>query len=187
MPNYLQDGKHFTEHEMKMTTTSLFIFGVVSACSAGLFSDWLIRRKGLRFSRRFIAMICYTMMALLVFLSTEATSHMAVSACLISAFFFLPISVVNSFGACVDIGGERACTLAGIMNFFGQTGAFLMSIFFGRIVDFTHSFDAPQLLMAGVLMLGAFLWVGIDVSRKIILTAPDATSYQPMILPSLKS
>jgi hypothetical protein len=42
------------------------------------------------------------------------------------------------------------------MNFFGQTGAFIMSIFFGRIVYFTHSFDAQQLLMAGILMLGAF-------------------------------
>jgi ACS family glucarate transporter-like MFS transporter len=167
MPNYLQEGKHFSEQEMKMTTTWLFIFGIISACLAGFCSDWLIRRKGLRFSRRFIAMFCYSMMALLVFLSAENSNHLTVSLCLVSAHFFLPFTVVNGFSACVDIGGERACTLAGIMNFFGQTAAFTMSIFFGRIVDFTHSFDTPQFLMACVLLFGALLWIGIDASRKI--------------------
>jgi MFS transporter, ACS family, glucarate transporter len=167
MPNYLQEGKLFSEQEMKSTTTWLFIFGIISACLAGFCSDWLIRRKGLRFSRRFIAMFCYTMMALLIFLSAESSNHLAVSLCLVSAHFFLPFTVINSFSACVDIGGERACTLAGIMNFFGQTGAFTMSMFFGRIVDFTHSFDTPQFLMACILLLGASLWIGIDASRKI--------------------
>jgi hypothetical protein len=59
-----------------------------------------------------------------------------------------------------------------LMNFFGQTGAFIMSIFFGRIVDFTHSFDTPQFLMAGILLLGALLWIGIDASKKITLEPP---------------
>jgi hypothetical protein len=36
--------------------------------------------------------------------------------------------------------------VAGIINFFGQTGAFLMSIFFGRIVALSGSFDAPEFL-----------------------------------------
>ena len=103
-------------------------------------------------------------MALLVFLSAESSNHLTVSLCLVSAHFFLPITVVNSFSVCVDIGGERACTLAGIMNFFGQAGAFVMSIFFGRIVDFTHSFDTPQYVMAGVLLVAALLWMGIDAS-----------------------
>jgi hypothetical protein len=53
------------------------------------------------------------------------------------------------------------------MNFFGQTGAFLMSIFFGRIVDLSGSFDAPQFLMAGVLLAGALLWIRLDVTKGI--------------------
>jgi ACS family glucarate transporter-like MFS transporter len=112
------------------------------------------------------------MMALLIFISAKSSNHLTVALCLISAYFFQPVTVNNSFSACVDIGGSRACTLAGIMNFFGQTGAFIMSIFFGRIVDFTHSFDTPQFLMAGVLLLGALLWIGIDASKKITLEPP---------------
>jgi ACS family glucarate transporter-like MFS transporter len=168
MPNYLQEGKHFSEQEMKITTSCLFIFAILSAILAGFFSDWLIRRKGVRFSRRFIGICCSSIMALMVFLSAENSNHLAVALCLISAHFFLPFVVINSFSACVDIGGQHACTLAGVMNFFGQTGAFLMSIFFGRIVDFTHSFDTPQFLMAGILLLGGLLWIGIDASKKFI-------------------
>jgi MFS transporter, ACS family, glucarate transporter len=106
-------------------------------------------------------------MALLVFISAKSSNHRTVALCLIATHFLMPFIVINSFSACVDIGGERACTLAGVMNFFGQTGAFFMSIFSGRIVDFTHSFDTPQFLMAGILLLGALLWIGIDASKKI--------------------
>ena len=129
-------------------------------------------------------MFGYSMMALLVFLSAESSNHLTVSLCLLSAHFFMPFTVINSFSACVDIGGERACTLAGIMNFFGQTGAFIMSIFFGRIVDFTHSFDTPQFLMACVLLLGALLWIGIDASRKI--TFPIELKPGPIVASTLK-
>ncbi|HEV3327239.1 MAG TPA: MFS transporter, partial [Puia sp.] len=73
----------------------------------------------------------------------------------------------NSFASCVEMGGDRAGTVAGIMNFVGQTGAFLMSIFFGRIVDLSGSFDAPQFLMVGILLAGALLWIRLDVTKRI--------------------
>ena len=67
----------------------------------------------------------------------------------------------------VDIGGDSSATLAGIMNFVGQTGAFAMSVIFGKIVDFTHSFDAPQFVMIGILIIGRLCWLFIDASKKI--------------------
>ena len=58
--------------------------------------------------------------------------------------------------------------LTGVMNFCGQSGAFLMSMIFGRVVDATHSFEAPQYLMAIVLTIGGICWLGINASKKII-------------------
>gem|GEM_PF-4172192 len=40
-----------------------------------------------------------------------------------------------------------------------------ISIFFGRIVDLTQGFDAPQFAMIGVLFIGALIWIRIDVSK----------------------
>jgi hypothetical protein len=48
-----------------------------------------------------------------------------------------------SFATCVDIGGSNAGTVAGVMNFFGQIGGFLLSISFGKIADLSNNFTAP--------------------------------------------
>ena len=78
----------------------------------------------------------------------------------------------------MDIGGDRSATIAGMMNFVGQTGAFAISVIFGKIVDFTHSFDAPQFVMIGVLIIGGLCWLFIDASKQIKLE-----SKLPSILP----
>jgi hypothetical protein len=54
-----------------------------------------------------------------------------------------------------------------------------MSVIFGKIVDLTHSFDAPQFVMAGVLFIGGLCWLLIDASKKIMLEPKI-----PSILPS---
>ena len=139
----------------------------VSAFLSGFFSDWLIRKIGVRLARRLIGAVSFCLMAAAVLISAESSNHFVVAVCLISAHFFQSPNVINSFASCVEIGGDRAGTVAGIMNFVGQTGAFLMAIFFGRIVDLSGSFDAPQFLMVGVLLVGALLWIRIDVTKGI--------------------
>ena len=176
MPNYLQEGKRFSEEEMKLTTSAVFLLTILSSLLGGIVIDWLIRKRGLRAARRLVGTFCFGIMAVLVLISAETSSHSIVAACLIGAHFFLAPAVINSFSSCVEMGGERAGTIAGIMNFFGQSAAFLMSVFFGRIVDLTASFDAPQLLMAGVLLIGGVLWLRIDVTKKI---NPDNLDYEP--------
>jgi len=167
MPNYLQEGKKFSEQEMKLTTTAVFLFTILSSLLGGIVSDRLIKKKGLKRARRTVGASTFGIMAVLVLISTETSSHRLVAICLIGAHFFLAPAVINSFSSCVEMGGDRAGTVAGIMNFFGQAGAFIMSIFFGKIVDLTSSFDAPQFLMAAVLAIGAFLWTRIDVTRTV--------------------
>ncbi len=170
MPNYLMEGKHFNEQEMKSTTSNLFAFAIVSAFLCGIFSDLLVRRKGNRFTRRTIALTSCTCMAVLIFISARSTSHSLVSISLISAYFFLPPVTLTSFSTCIDIGGDRAATIAGMMNFFGQSGSFAMGVIFGKIVDLTHSFEAPQFVMVGVLITCSICWMGIDASKKIRLS-----------------
>jgi ACS family glucarate transporter-like MFS transporter len=168
MPNYLQEGKHFTEQEMKMATSWVFIFGMLAAFLCGIFSDRLIKINGLKKTRRLIAISCFLLMAFMIFISAASSSHLIVSLALIGGHFFLPVAIVTCFSTCVNIGGDRAATVAGIMNFFGQMGAFLMSVIFGKIVDLTHSFDSPLFVMMAVLLVGAICWFGIDASKKIV-------------------
>jgi ACS family glucarate transporter-like MFS transporter len=76
--------------------------------------------------------------------------------------------VVTSFSTCVDIGGDNAGTVVGIMNCFGQLGAFFMAIVFGKIVDITHNFTMPLFILSGVLFAGCLLWLAVDAGKPLI-------------------
>jgi nitrate/nitrite transporter NarK len=73
----------------------------------------------------------------------------------------------------VDIGGDHAATVAGIMNFFGQIGAFSLAVIFGKIVDVTHNFNAPLFVMVAVLLAGSLLWLAIDPGKPLIRKGLD--------------
>lgn len=168
MPVYLQEGRHFSENNMKMATSYLFIVGIIAALSAGLVSDWLVKKKGLRFGRRFIAMFSFGMMGILLLITGAATNNRIVIISLITAHFFYAPNVITSFSTCVDIGRNNAASVAGIMNFFGQLGAFFMAVLFGKIVDFTHNFNTPLYVLSAVLFAGGLLWLFIDPGKPLI-------------------
>jgi hypothetical protein len=44
-----------------------------------------------------------------------------------------------------------------------------MSIIFGKLVDFTHSYETPQYVMLFVLIIGGSCWFGIDASKNVII------------------
>jgi MFS transporter, ACS family, glucarate transporter len=167
MPNYLQEGKHFSEKQMGTTMTFVYISGFLGAFLFGIFSDWLIKLKGNTFTRRTTALVPFMLMALAIFVSARATNHGLVTFSFATADFMLVVIVLTCFSVCVDIGGDRVSTITGVMNFVGQTGSFIMSIVFGKIVDQTHNFETPQFLMVAILLVGGICWIWIDSSRKI--------------------
>ena len=53
------------------------------------------------------------------------------------------------------------------MNTTAQVGGLAGSVLYGYIVDRSGSYDAPFIPMAGLLLIGALLWVKIDASREV--------------------
>jgi sugar phosphate permease len=167
MPVYLQEGRHFSENDMKIITSYFFIIGIAGVMSAGFLSDLLVNRKGLRFGRRFLGILSMSMLALSFFSAAVTTNNsVAVISLYIGQLFYSFVPIIL-FSTCVDIGGNRVGTVAGIMNFFGQAGAFFLAIVFGKIADITHSFNIPLFVVAGVLFVGSMLWFFVDASRPI--------------------
>ncbi|MFI5153592.1 MAG: MFS transporter [Chitinophagales bacterium] len=168
MPNYLQEGKHFSEHQMKTATSLVYSSGILAAFLFGIVSDSMIKIKGNSFTRKSVALVSFGLMALAILLSALAKNHTLVTINFVIAELFLVIGVLNCFSTCVDIGGDRVSTITGVMNFVGQSGAFFMSSFFGKIVDLTDSYEIPQYVMFVLLVSGGLCWIGIDSSKKII-------------------
>lgn len=169
MPVYLQEGRNFSETAMKFTTSYLFVVGIIGGLFAGVFIDWLVKKRGIKFGRRLIGMLALAMVGVLFIITAITTSNTIVSVCLMFAYFFILINGINYFSACVDIGKSKVGTVAGIINFLGSMGAFFLSIVFGKITDVTHSFNVPIFIISGVLFFGAVLWLVIDPTKKLIL------------------
>jgi MFS transporter, ACS family, glucarate transporter len=170
MPVYLQEGRHFSENEMKMITSYFFVIGIAGVLSAGFLSDWLVKNRGLRFGRKFLGAMALGLLALAFLVAAQTSNNMVVVLCLYFAQLAYSFVPIVSFSTCVDIGGNHVGTVAGIMNFFGQVGAFFLAIAFGKIVDLADSFNAPLFIIAGVLLAGSLLWLWVDPSKKMIST-----------------
>ena len=170
MPVYLQNGKHFSENDMKLFSFYFFTVVVAAILLGGLFIDWLVKKKGLRFGRKSMGIFGLVSPAI-AFLVTASTSSNQVAG--ISLFtgglIYYALIGVTSFSACVDIGGSRAGTVTGLMNFFGQTGAFLLAMTFGKIADMANDFDTSMYMLAGVVLLGSLFWFFVDASRPLVI------------------
>src|SRR3979490_1289541 len=66
---------------------------------------------------------------------------------LIIGDFFFSFFGITAFCTCIDIGGNKAGTIAGIMNFGGQIGSFFLAIAFGKIADIAHSYNTPMFVI----------------------------------------
>jgi ACS family glucarate transporter-like MFS transporter len=167
LPVFLQQGRHISENEMKLITSSVFLISIPVGIIAGITSDWLVKRKGLKFSRRLLGKIALGMMGIMILIIALSTNKTTLIFCLVTGHMFMPFSMVVSFSTCMDIGGENTGSVTGIMNFFGQLSAFFLLIFFGKIVDYTHDFNTPLFAISGVLFIGFLLWFFIDPTKKI--------------------
>lgn len=168
MPVYLQEGRHFSEDNMKIVTSYFFIVGIIGVLIAGLVSDWLIKKKGILFGRRFLGLLALNVLTLCFLTAAITPDNTTVIISLYIAQLFYSFIPVVFFSTCVDIGGDRVGTVAGTMNFFGQLGAFFLALTFGKIADIAHSFNTPMFIIAGVLLTGSLMWLLVNPTRQII-------------------
>ncbi len=160
VPIYLQQGRHLSENYMKLAISYSFVFGMAGALFSGFLNDWLVKKKGLAFGRRCIGAMAMGVSGLLLAVTATTPSNSMAVAFLLACYFFYSFFAITAFSTCVDIGGSRAGTVTGMMNFAGQTGAFFLSVAFGKIADVTHSYNTPVLLIAGILVFGSIVgWV----------------------------
>jgi sugar phosphate permease len=169
MPVFLMEGRHFSENFMKQVVFILFLVGIIGFLVGGWCGDMMVKRKGLRFGRRFVGMVGLGGCGLFIFLASITLQNYYTAFCLIAANAFFSFGVMVSYAVCTDIGRNNAGTVTGAMNFFGQMGAFFLAIIFGKIVDATQSFDYPLYVLASVLLTGCLLWLAVDPLKQVSL------------------
>src|SRR5581483_7491102 len=120
---YLSGHRHLSDADAAL------VFGLPPACSivscltAGLLSDWLIRRTGSRkWGRRIVGFVTLSLAALACLLPIWAREVWVLAFAFSAWFFFSDGMLGPAWASCADVGERYAGTLSGAMN---MTGAFL--------------------------------------------------------------
>lgn len=174
---YLAKGRGYTPEELKWLSPLPFICGGIANLSGGLVSDHLVKKLGLKWGRRTVAMIGLGASSLFMVLTALIPYKYAAVVLLALAYagsdFMLPVA----WAVCLDVGRKYAGAVSGAMNTAGQIGSFLSSVVFGYLVRWFASYNAMIWPMAAMLAASALLWLKIDPTQEL---APEERRPQPV-------
>lgn len=176
---YLAKGRGFSEKDLLLSTLP-FILGALANLAGGFTSDILVRKLGLKWGRRTVAIAGLGSAALFT-VATILTQNK------ILALVFLALSYAGSdfmlptaWAVCLDVGKKYAGAVTGTMNTAGQIGSFISSVLFGYFVEYSNSYDFPLIPMTGMLLISAALWLKIDPTEELI---PEEHPHIAPVLP----
>ncbi len=171
-PTYLVKGVGFSEKQMGVISALPFLMGTLGNIAGGLISDRLVTRWGLRLGRVVPACASLAISALLLLAMTFTRDRTAIVILSALGFGVADIMLPVSWAVCLDIGCNYAGVVTGTMNTAGQLGGFVCAVLFGYIVQATGNYNAPLWIIAGMVMLGAFLFSRIDPTRLLVSELP---------------
>jgi sugar phosphate permease len=166
-PIYLQEKLHFTEKQTQPIIFTLFVVGIIGLLVGGFCIDWVAKKKGIFFGRRFIGMTGIALVGIAIFVAALSTNSYVAAYSIVAANGFYSFGVMAAFAVCTDIARNNAGTVAGAMNSCGQLGAFFMSLVVGKLVEMTHSFTTPVFVIAAAQFVGFLLWLVIDPRKQL--------------------
>jgi MFS family permease len=152
---------------MKLFSSIIYVAGAISVFAMGFVSDWLVKKRGLKFGRRLIG-ISFPCIAAIIFFSLAYMDNNTIAVVgLFTAYLFVGSAPGTSFSTCIDIGCNNVGAVAGMMNTVGQSAGFAIGLVVGRLVQITHSYTSSLFVIAGVLIGGAMMWLLVDPTKKI--------------------
>jgi MFS family permease len=164
---FLIKARGFSESEMAIAASMPFLLGTASNIAGGYVSDAACRRWGLRSGRRRVGVTSLTVSAIALLGAAASTDRIATIILLTLSFGIMDLMLPSAWAICLDIGGSHSGAVTGAMNTAGQLGGFVCTLVFGYAVKYFNSYDAPLVLIAGMLFLAAFLFSRIDATQPL--------------------
>ena len=141
--------------------------GSVACILGGAASDWAIRRFDSRkWGRRYVGLLGLGLAGPTLLAVNYAQSVWLLAVLLTAAFFFNDLTMGPSWAACADIGERYAGTLSGLMNTISSVAGACGAAMVGYLFKANRP-DLVFVIFAGVYVLAALCWLGVDVTRRL--------------------
>jgi len=164
------------------------VFGMAAQWTSGGLVTWLYRCGFRVGSRRAPAMggFLLSTVGLILCVLAAPDSALAFVLCFGVAVFGVEMTISPSWAFCMDVGGERSGAVSGSMNMLGNLGAALSAILFPFFVSHVTlptlgakpgTADSFFVFAAGLNLLAALAWLGMNPGRKLGAAASTASQW----------
>ena len=168
-PTYLREYRHLTLGALGLMGSLPLAAGMLGDVVGGSLTDMIYKKTGkARFARRIVAAPGFVLAGIFLIPAALTESAGISVLCLALSFFFLEWVIGPAWAVPMDVGGQFSGTVTGIMNMAGALAASLTAIVYGGLFEKGY-WIAPFFVSAGVLFLGALIWVFlIDPERSVV-------------------
>jgi MFS transporter, ACS family, glucarate transporter len=160
-------GRGYSENALLLSSLP-FLVGAAANCGGGLASHALVKKWGLKWGRRSIGLVGMGAAAVCTVAVMFTQQWLAALILLSLVYGGVTFQQPTMFAVCLDIGGEYAGAVVGVMNTAAQIGSLVSSVGFGYLVDRYRSYDVPFIPMTVLLLVGAWLWLTVDPTHALI-------------------
>jgi sugar phosphate permease len=168
LPTYLSEVRHFSGIKMGLGASLPLVGATVSNVAGGWISDRLARAWGDLRRGRVVVSITGFLIAGVAILPGVLVDNAAVGlACLTIALAGLELTVAVSWALCLDIAGDFAGSVTGVMNTLGNLGGAVSAVGIGYLAT-KFGWTVPFLVSSALCLLAAILATRIDPRRSAV-------------------
>jgi MFS transporter, ACS family, glucarate transporter len=167
LPTYLISELRFSLLAGGFFSSLPFLLAGAANITGGWCTDALARTRGLRTARVTLGFTAFSLCAMLILASIVVPSAVAKAVLLALALASADFALSACWAVCLDVAPNHAGVVTGFMNTFGNLGGLVGPIVVGLMVDRLGSWTLPLYVTAGVYVVGALAWLGIDPNRRI--------------------
>ena len=167
LPTYLMDEHGLTLERSGIYSAIPLLVGAAACMSGGRFSDWLLRRVGLRGGRRAVGVGGFALAALGFAMAALADEPLAAVLWMAFAQGAQDLTLPVAWAVCVDVGHRYGGTATGFMNTASSASAVISPISAAWLAGKFGSFESMFWAATVVYGIGALLWFLIDPQRRV--------------------
>ncbi|HET9986142.1 MAG TPA: MFS transporter [Longimicrobiales bacterium] len=169
IPTYLIESRGFSLLASGVFAGLPLFAGACTNTFGGWLSDRLVRRRGLRFGRRSVAIAGFMIGIACILPGVMVRNPYLAVTFLTLAAAGLELTTGVSWAVVIDVGHEYAGTVSAMMNMFGNLGGAISPLLFGILVQATGSWQLPFFIASVLCCISALCWTRIDPERSVLV------------------
>ena len=168
-PTYLREHLHMSIRSLGIWGSVPLFAGMAGDIVGGSISDMIFKTTGkAKLARRVVAAPGFILASAFVIPAALTPNTFRSILFLAASFFFLEWVIGPAWAVPMDVGGQFSGTVTGVMNMVGALGGASTAVVYGSLFN-RGLWVAPFLVSAGVMLLGALIWIFLINPEKSVI------------------